>query len=90
MTPSQKEALDLMDHVCEEQALEFEMGPGDVVMANNYDILHARSGFHDDGPGPSKRHMIRLWLSLENGRQLPQQFAGTREFFHSYSRRHEH
>ena len=90
LTPSQKEALDLMDHVCEEQALEFEMGPGDVVMANNYDILHARSGFHDEGSEPSKRHMIRLWLSLENGRQLPQQFAGTREFFHSYSRRHGH
>ena len=83
----QKEALDLMDEVCEELALSFVMENGDIVIANNYDMLHARTAFEDEASRPSMRHMIRLWLSLENGRSLPTEFAMTREFSHSYRRR---
>ena len=47
LTSSQVAALDLMDQVCDELALEFVMEPGDMVVANNYDILHGRSAFQD-------------------------------------------
>ena len=86
LSPVQIEALDLMDEVCEEMSFEFEMQPGDIIVANNYDILHARSGFESQS-GEQERHMLRLWLSLPNGRPLPPVFADTREFCHSYARR---
>lgn len=86
LTERQVEALDLMDKVCGELAFEFTMDPGDIVVANNYDILHARSAF-EDGDSDAGRHMMRLWLSLPNGRSLPPVFAQTREFCNSYARR---
>ena len=87
LTSDQTEALDLMDEVCAELAFEFTMEPGDIIAANNYDILHARSEF-EDGDSDEGRHMMRLWLSLPNGRPLPPVFEHTREFCHSYRRRH--
>jgi hypothetical protein len=87
LTSLQVEALDLMDRTCDEMALEFVMEPGDIVVANNYDVLHARSAFADDSPEAAGRHMLRLWLSLPNGRPLPPAFEATREFHHSYRRR---
>jgi hypothetical protein len=86
LTPLQIGALDLMDQICGELAFEFTMEPGDIVVANNYDILHARSAF-EDGDSDEGRHMMRLWLSLPNGRPLPPVFEHTREFCHSYARR---
>ena len=85
LTAEQRAALDLMDAVCDELALEFAMHPGDVLVANNYDVLHARSAFADAGGDPG-RLMLRLWLSLPSGRPLPPAFAATREFRHSYAR----
>ena len=85
LTAEQRSALDLMDAVCADLAFEFEMRPGDVLLANNYDVLHARSAFANSKTA-SGRLMLRLWLSLPNGRALPPAFAATREFQHSYAR----
>ncbi|HCL31523.1 MAG TPA: taurine catabolism dioxygenase TauD [Candidatus Latescibacteria bacterium] len=87
LTSAQIEVLDLMDVVCNELALSFQMEPGDLVVANNYDILHARAAFQNQTADDDGRHMLRLWLSLPNGRPLPPIFEHTREFFHSYRRR---
>ena len=84
LTAAQVEALDLMDIVCEELCLEFEMSAGDILIANNYDLLHARSTYRDDAVRGCLRHMLRLWLTIPNGRSLPPVFAETREFHHSY------
>lgn len=84
----QVEALDLMDEVCDELALSFHLAPGEIVVANNYDVLHARAAFQDQATEPvANRHMLRLWLSLPNGRALPPVFERTREFHYSYARR---
>ena len=88
LTSEQTDALDLMDAVCDELALEFVMRPGDILIANNYDVLHARSAFEDDASPDRGRHMLRLWMTIPNGRPLPPVFASTREFHHSYTRRH--
>ena len=87
LSEQQIEALDLLDEVCDELALEFEVRPGEILIVNNYDLLHARSAYRDQGPGAQKRHMLRLWVSIPNGRPLPPIFATTREFCHSFARR---
>lgn len=86
LSPKQIEALHLMDQVCDELALEFDMHPGDILIANNYDMLHARSEF-SDSHGEEGRHMLRLWMTIPNGRPLPPIFESTREFHYSYRRR---
>lgn len=85
LSSEQRAALDLLDAVCDELAFEFAMHPGEMLVANNYDVLHARSAFADAGDGAG-RLMLRLWLSLPGGRPLPPAFATTREFRHSYAR----
>ena len=87
LSPKQIEALHLMDQVCDELALEFDLHPGDILIANNYDMLHARSEF-SDSHGEEGRHMLRLWMTIPNGRPLPPIFESTREFHYSYRRRH--
>ena len=87
MSQEQLAALDLLDEVCDEFALEFEMQPGDILVANNYDLLHGRSSFQDDDSPDQARHMLRLWLTIPNGRPLPPVFENTREFHYSYVRR---
>ncbi len=90
LTKQQIEALDLFDEICTRPGicLEFDMRPGDILAANNYDILHCRTAFHDHEDPDLRRHMMRLWLTIPNGRPLPPVFANTREFQHSYARRY--
>ncbi len=89
LTSEQVEALDLMDDVCEEPgvSLDFETLPGDILVANNYEIVHSRTAFEDHSQPERRRHMLRLWLTIPNGRPLPPVFETTREFRHSYTRR---
>ena len=88
LTSAQVEALNLMAEVMEEpgMALEFHLASGDVLMASNHTILHGRTAYTDDGSTGS-RHMLRLWLTLPNGRPLPPHYADTREFVATYRRR---
>lgn len=90
LTDAQREALDLMAEIMEEpgMALEFDLEPGDVLLASNHVTLHGRTAYEDDSVEPNKgRHMLRLWLTIPNGRPLPPHYADTREFFASYARR---
>ena len=89
LSERQVEALDLLDRICHEDgfALEFDMQPGDILLANNYQLLHSRTMFEDDIVEERRRHLLRLWLTLPNGRELPPAFEYTREFCHSYARR---
>lgn len=92
LTAAQTEALALLAAVMEEpgMALEFDLLPGDILMASNHTILHGRTAFEDDvaaGTEGEGRHMLRLWLTLPNGRPLPRHYADTREFAYSYERR---
>ena len=57
-----------------------DMMPGDIQVANNFTILHARDAFFDHVEADKKRHMLRLWLGLPHGRSLPEAYRNTREF----------
>ena len=89
LTPEQREALDLLDALCADPrwCLEFTLRPGDVEIGNNYVTFHARRAFRDASPGAPGRHLLRLWLSLPNGRALPPCFEGSREFGATWARR---
>lgn len=87
LSPAQRQALDRLDQVAAELALEFRLAPGDLVLANNYSCFHAR-GAYQDGPTDAERRLnLRLWLTLPNGRPLPAEYADTREWGLTYRRR---
>lgn len=70
-------ALDAFDACLDDPDLHLEMQlqAGDIQLVHNHALLHDRSAF-SDWPEPEKRrHLLRLWLSPEDGRPLPPCFA---------------
>jgi hypothetical protein len=90
LTVAQQDCIDLMESLCADPAvqLSFYMQAGDVQLASNYSVLHARAKYQDEDDPALRRHLLRAWLTLPNGRPLPAVFAKTREFGTSYKRRH--
>jgi hypothetical protein len=77
LTPLQREALDLMDALCDDPAFRLDMAfePGDMQFVCNYTVLHSR-GEYEDWPEPErKRHLLRLWLRTPGFPRLPAAFA---------------
>jgi len=70
------EALDLFDALAEDAALHFSMRlqPGDMQFVYNHSQLHDRTGFEDWPEPENRRHLLRLWLSPEGDRPLPEYF----------------
>ena len=72
LTDKQKEALELVDDIANEKEMHFEMmfEPGDIQVLNNHICMHARTEFVDGETDDTKRHLLRMWLSPTNSRQL--------------------
>jgi hypothetical protein len=89
LTTAQVEAMDLVDALCNDPDfhLSFEMEPGDIQFGSNHAVLHSRTEYVDHADPAQKRHLLRTWLTLPNGRPLPPEYAETREFSHTYARR---
>jgi hypothetical protein len=66
LTATERELLDLYETTAADPDLylDMELRAGDVQWLSNHVILHARTAYEDE-PG-SKRHLLRLWLSLED------------------------
>ena len=45
-----------------------------MVFVNNYAVAHSRSAFEDWEEEDRKRHLMRLWLVLHDGRPLEADF----------------
>jgi hypothetical protein len=57
-------------------------------MANNYNVLHARTRFADAEDPARARHMLRICCTLRrNRRPLPPAFRESREFAATFKRR---
>jgi hypothetical protein len=54
----------------------FMLQPGDLLMMNNYSILHGRTAFRDWEEPDRTRLLLRLWLNLHDGRPLAPEFTG--------------
>ncbi len=76
LTPAHVEALDLFDALANDSTLHFGMRlqPGDMQFVYNHALLHDRTGFRDWPNAGQKRHLLRLWLSMEGDRPLPNCF----------------
>ena len=94
LTDLQKEALEMFERLTsdDEMKLDVELQPGECVLCSNHSLVHGRTAF-EDGSGAeagSTRHMLRLWLTLPNGRPLPAHYGDTREHAAGYQRRIGH
>jgi len=91
LTAPQIEVLDMIDAICNDPDwhLSFDMQPGDIQIGNNFSVLHSRTSYVDD-PAPERRRLLlRIWMTLPNGRPLPEVYATTREFGQTFRRRQE-
>lgn len=68
LSSEQLAALDLMEYVMSSPELQVVMdfGPGDVQFLNNTTVLHARDAYEDYDDPALRRHLIRLWLTMES------------------------
>jgi len=76
LSPEHVEALNMFDAMANNPELCFgmQLQPGDMQFVYNHSQLHDRTGFLD-WPDPSqRRHLMRLWLSIEGDRPLPVSF----------------
>ena len=82
LTAVETEALDILDAVIAEAQLRLDMmlQPGDLQFANNYMVLHSRTGFEDHADATQRRKMLRLWLKMPNARPLAADFPGRNGF----------
>jgi hypothetical protein len=46
--------------------LDMWLEPGDMQFISNHTIVHARTEYEDDPDPARKRHLLRLWLSIES------------------------
>lgn len=71
LSSAQRHALDSFQHAARSLALKMTLQRGDIQLANNLTVVHARESFVDHASRASRRYMVRLWLSSPLGRQLP-------------------
>ena len=71
ITDLDREAIEMFEALAANPALhhEFTLRSGEAVFANNFTVLHARSGFENDPEFPP-RHLLRLWLSTDPPRPI--------------------
>ena len=76
LTEQQSELLELVDQIAAEPDIHvrFRLEQGDIVLINNYAIAHSRTEFEDWEDDDRKRHLMRLWLVLYDGRPLAPDF----------------
>jgi alpha-ketoglutarate-dependent taurine dioxygenase len=73
LSQSEVTALDLFDEIAmaPENRLGFRLERGDVLIVNNYTVLHARTRFTEHPDPECRRHLLRLWLDVDGFRKVP-------------------
>jgi hypothetical protein len=77
LRPEQHEAVGYVREVSGEPQfwIERTLPNGTMMFCNNHTVFHMRTEFIDWPEPERKRHLLRLWMSVPNGRQLPDTFA---------------
>ena len=76
LSPQQWEAMALIDEIngSPEYQLHMDFRPGEIQFINNYAVMHSRTAY-EDSPDPAlRRDLIRLWLTLEQDLDIPEEF----------------
>jgi len=68
LSPQQNELLDSYDAILDAPGyyLDMDLEPGDIQLLSNHVIVHARTDYEDYPEPDRKRHLLRLWLSIED------------------------
>jgi hypothetical protein len=68
LAPERVRLLDRYDALAAspEFHLDMDLVPGDMQFISNHTIVHARTVYEDEPEPEKKRHLLRLWLSLED------------------------
>ena len=76
-TQAQIEARGLIDDLTNDEEFHFSMmfQPGDLQLVNNHTCFHARTAFTDWPEEERHRHLLRMWLSVPNSRDLSPAFT---------------
>jgi hypothetical protein len=69
LTPAQTEAIDLYQKMASELSIDIEFERGDMSYSNSHVTLHSRTRFEDWPEQERRRHLIRLWMRVEEGRR---------------------
>lgn len=72
LTDKQVEAMDYVDSLSRSEVFHFSMmfKPGDIQILNNHITYHSRTEFDDYKEVEERRHLLRMWLSVPNSREL--------------------
>lgn len=76
LTEQEIEAMNEFDRVATkpENRLAFFLERGDMIVMNNYTVMHARTSFTNFPEPERKRHLVRLWLDAEGFRKVPAEY----------------
>jgi Taurine catabolism dioxygenase TauD, TfdA family len=77
LSDAQVEAIEFLAAVASEPQfwVERRFEAGTMWFCSNHTVLHMRTEFTDFEAAARKRHLLRIWMSLPNGRELPSEFA---------------
>ncbi|WP_374449441.1 TauD/TfdA family dioxygenase [Stella sp.] len=77
MSQEQWDGLRLFREICEEPgvALNTNLQVGDIQYMHNPVVFHARRSYRDWPEPERRRHLMRIWLSMPDGPELPQSMA---------------
>ncbi|MEV6947470.1 TauD/TfdA family dioxygenase [Streptomyces sp. NPDC051172] len=72
---AEKLALDTFEEIAarEENHVSMRLEPGDMQLVDQNITVHSRAAYSDDVDGrtDTTRHLLRLWVNVENGREYP-------------------
>jgi len=67
VTDVERELFDVYEAIAGDPKLylDMQLEPGDVQLVSNHTVLHARTAYEDAPDAAGKRHLLRLWLTLD-------------------------
>lgn len=76
LTETDLAAFDLFDEVARapENRFAFSLQRGEMVVINNYAVMHARTKFTEWPEPERRRHLVRLWLDAPGFRDVPREY----------------
>jgi hypothetical protein len=72
-TAAQREALEKVQEIANrpELMLSMDFQAGDIQLINNHILLHAREGYEDYPEPGRERHLLRMWIAVDDERRRP-------------------
>ncbi|HTE16083.1 MAG TPA: TauD/TfdA family dioxygenase [Burkholderiales bacterium] len=72
-TPLQREALMMVQDIANrpELMLTMDFQEGDIQLVNNHTLLHAREAYEDFPEPGRERHLLRMWIAVDDAKRRP-------------------